>query len=62
MFLGLIPLAGFTAFVPLYVEDLDVNAGVIFALYGVLILAVRIFAARCPTDSAGATPACWRSA
>jgi MFS family permease len=53
LFLGLIPLAGFTAFVPLYVEDLDVNAGVIFALYGVLILGVRIFAARLPDRLGG---------
>ena len=43
LFLGLIPLAGFTAFVPLYVDDLNVNAGAIFVLYGVLILGVRIF-------------------
>jgi MFS family permease len=53
LFLGLIPLAGFTAFLPLYVEDLDVNAGVIFALYGVLILGVRIFAARLPDRLGG---------
>jgi MFS family permease len=53
LFLGLIPLAGFTAFVPLYVDDLNVNAGVIFALYGVLILGVRIFAARLPDKLGG---------
>jgi MFS family permease len=53
LFLGLIPLAGFTAFVPLYVDDLNVNAGAIFALYGVLILGVRIFAARLPDRLGG---------
>jgi MFS family permease len=48
LFLGLISLAGFTAFVPLYVDGLGVSAGVIFAIYGVLILAVRVFGARVP--------------
>jgi MFS family permease len=53
LFLGLIPLAGFTAFVPLYVEDLHVSAGAIFGLYGILILVVRVFGARLPDRLGG---------
>jgi MFS family permease len=49
LFLGLISLAGFIAFVPLYVQDgVDVSAGLVFAIYGVLILAIRVFGARVP--------------
>jgi MFS family permease len=54
LFLGLIPLAGFAAFLPLYVDErLDVEAGPIFLLYGVLILGVRIFGARLPDRLGG---------
>ncbi len=53
LFLGLISLAGFTAFVPLYVHDVDVSAGVIFAIYGVFILAVRVLGARVPDQLGG---------
>jgi MFS family permease len=53
LFLGLISLAGFTAFVPLYVDDLNVSAGAIFAIYGVLILLVRVFGARVPDHLGG---------
>jgi MFS family permease len=53
LFLGLISLAGFTAFVPLYAHDVGASAGVIFAIYGVLILAVRVFGARVPDQLGG---------
>ncbi len=53
LFLGLIPLAGFTAFMPLYADDqLHISSGTIFVLYGVLILLVRVIGARIP-DSLG---------
>jgi MFS family permease len=49
LFLGLIGLAGFTAFVPLYVKDIGLGgADLIFVLYGSLILCVRIAGARLP--------------
>jgi MFS family permease len=54
LFLGLIPLAAFTAFMPLYAdEQLGISSGAIFVLYGVLILAVRIFGARIPDRLGG---------
>jgi MFS family permease len=54
LFLGLIPLAGFGAFMPLYAEDrLGIESGPIFLLYGVLILVVRIVGARLPDRLGG---------
>jgi MFS family permease len=54
LFLGLIPLAGFTAFMPLYADDeLGISSGGIFVLYGVLILIVRIVGARMPDRLGG---------
>jgi MFS family permease len=54
LFLGLIPLAGFSAFMPLYVDErLDIEAGPVFLVYGVLILIVRIVGARLPDRLGG---------
>jgi MFS family permease len=54
LFSGLISLAAFTAFIPLYVDQIGLhNADVVFLLYGGIVLAVRIFGARLP-DSLGA--------
>lgn len=49
LFLGLIGLAGFVEFVPLYVDDLGLrDSRFVFLLYGCLVLLVRIFGARLP--------------
>ncbi|HTL85276.1 MAG TPA: MFS transporter [Acidimicrobiia bacterium] len=49
LFLGLMPLSAFTPLLPLYVDsDVKTSAGVIFLIYGVLILGVRIIGARLP--------------
>src|SRR5262249_38266982 len=54
LFLGLIALAGFSAFMPLYASDqLDIDSGPIFLLYGILILIVRIVGARIPDRLGG---------
>ncbi|MGZ4737437.1 MAG: MFS transporter, partial [Acidimicrobiia bacterium] len=49
LFLGLCGLAGFTELVPLYVKDVGLDdSRLVFLLYGVLILVVRIAGARIP--------------
>jgi predicted MFS family arabinose efflux permease len=54
LFLGLIALAGFSAFMPLYAsKQLDIDSGPIFLLYGILILAVRVVGARVPDRLGG---------
>jgi MFS family permease len=53
---GLIALAAFTAFVPLYVDEIGLhNADVVFLTYGGIVLAVRIFGARLPDTWGGRT-------
>jgi MFS family permease len=57
LFAGLISLAAFTAFIPLYVDDIGLhNADVVFLTYGGVVLAVRIVGARLP-DTLGARTA-----
>jgi MFS family permease len=54
LFLGLIGLAGFTAFVPLYAKEIGLHgADTLFLLYGGLILCVRILGARLPDALGG---------
>jgi len=54
LFLGLMPLSAFMPLLPLYVrDDVDASAGIVFAVYGVLILTVRVVGARIP-DRLGA--------
>jgi MFS family permease len=49
LFLGMVALAGFAGFVPLYVSDIGLDdSRNVFLLYGCLVLAVRIFGARVP--------------
>lgn len=49
LFLGLIPFTAFSAFVPLYAEDLGYDSvGGVFGLYAGLVLVVRIVGARLP--------------
>jgi MFS family permease len=49
LFSGLIALAAFVSFVPLYVDDVGLgSADSVFLLYGGLVLAVRVVGARLP--------------
>ncbi len=49
LFLGLIGLAGFTEFVPLYVKEIGLHdSSGVFVLYGCLILGMRLLGAKVP--------------
>jgi MFS family permease len=57
LFSGLIALAAFTAFVPLYVDDIGLgSAETVFLIYGGLVLVIRVVGARLP-DTLGARTA-----
>jgi MFS family permease len=49
LFLGICGIVGFSAFVPLYGEDLDLDdVSIVFLVFGVVTLAIRLFGARLP--------------
>jgi len=55
LFAGLVATAAFSAFVPLYVDDVGINdAAVVFVVFGVLVLLIRVFGARLPDILGGA--------
>lgn len=54
LFLGMISMSGFAAFVPLYVLDIGMrDSGMVFLLYGSTVLLVRLLGAKIP-DRLGA--------
>lgn len=54
LFTGLIATAAFSAFVPLYVDDVGINdAAIVFVLFGTLVLLIRILGARIPDALGG---------
>ncbi len=54
LFSGLVALAAFSAFVPLYADDVGLDSpDIVFLLYGCFVLVVRIFGARIPDTLGG---------
>lgn len=55
LFAGLVATAAFGAFVPLYGEDVGIDdVAVVFVVFGLLVLAIRVFGARLPDILGGA--------
>lgn len=49
LLMGILGFTGFVSFLPLYIDELGVDdAGPFFLVYGLIVLAVRIFGARLP--------------
>jgi len=55
LFAGLVATAAFGAFMPLYAPDVGIDdVAIVFTLFGLLVLAIRIFGARLPDILGGA--------
>jgi predicted MFS family arabinose efflux permease len=55
LFSGLIATAAFSAFVPLYADDVGIeDVAIVFVVFGVLVLLIRVIGARIPDALGGA--------
>jgi MFS family permease len=55
LFAGLIATAAFSAFVPLYADDVGIeDVAIVFVVFGVLVLLIRVIGARIPDALGGA--------
>lgn len=55
LFAGMIATAAFGAFIPLYGEDVGIaDVAIVFVVFGVLVLLIRVFGARLPDALGGA--------
>ena len=55
LFAGLIATAAFSAFVPLYADDVGIeDVAIVFVVFGVLVLLIRVLGARIPDALGGA--------
>ncbi len=55
LFAGLIATAAFSAFVPLYADDVGIeDVAIVFVVFGVLVLLIRVVGARIPDTLGGA--------